>query len=127
MLSSALCVALLLQGQAPSVKAVPQEGANCELVTPEGKKGLDAVHAARSAPTAEAQAVVATWLPTTTRMLGSATVTPDWLHMAVDLGRVLSRLGNHSQARQLLDRVVQLDPDGEWGKTAAAERTNPLD
>jgi hypothetical protein len=127
MLSSALCVTLLLQGQASSVKVVPQEGANCELVTPEGKKGLDAVHAARSAPTPEAQAVVATWLPTTTRMLGSATVTPDWLHMAVDLGRVLTRLGNHAQARQLLDRVVQIDPDGEWGKTAAAELTKPLD
>jgi hypothetical protein len=52
-------------------------------------------------------------------MLAATTVTRDWLHMAVDLGRELIRLGKGEVARQILNRVVDIDGDGDWGKTAA--------
>ena len=99
----------------------PQDGASCELLTPDGGKGLEVVHRARNGSAGESQVVVDAWLPTTAQMLDAPTVTRDWLHMAVDLGRELTRLGKHPDARQLLKRVIEIDRDGEWGKAAATQ------
>ena len=100
---------------------VQEPDQSCSLTSPELEKALDAVHAARDGSVADAKRVVDDWLPKTTRTLGSSrTASKAWLHLAVDLGRQLTRLGRTDEARKLYSRVVELDSDGDWGRKAAA-------
>ena len=98
-----------------------EEAQSCALTTPELEKALDAVHAARDGNVAQSERVVKKWLPRATQALGSDRKPPtDWLHLAVDLGRELTRAGRADEARKLFSRVAELDPEGDWGHKAAA-------
>lgn len=109
-------LALLGAGAAPK-----PEAESCSLATPELRKALDAVHAARDGSEDDARRVIAAWLPKTTEMLASDGEVPkEWLHLAVDLGREMVRLRRTHTPRKLFARVRELDPQGDWGQKAAA-------
>lgn len=115
-LSVAVVVAVAFLSSAASLSAAEA----CYPTTPELDKALDAVHAARDGSAVESARCIDAWLTRTTLVLASEAKWPyQWLHVAVDLGGELARLGRNDEARQLLSRVVELDPKGEWGVKAA--------
>jgi len=116
-LALGLFVALMLVGRAAPGQEATE---SCSITTPELDKALDAVHAARDGSAAESERVVKEWLPRVTQVLASdRKVLKEWLHVAVDLGRELTRLERTDEAHKLFSRVAKLDPKGEWGKKAA--------
>jgi hypothetical protein len=114
-------IRILILFMLASAAPMPKGSESCAVLTPELRTALNAVHAARDGSPIDSARAIRRWLPKATKELSS--VQPpakEWLHLAVDLGRELIRLERTNEARRLLSRVRERDPDGDWGSKAAS-------
>lgn len=82
---------------------------------------LTEIHGAQRGTEEEIEPVLDRWLPVVGCLEAAEASDEDWLHVAVDLGRLLVHLDRRDEARGVFGSARDLDPDGAWGRQAALQ------
>lgn len=85
---------------------------------------LRAVHAAHGGNDAQRQRFMREWATVATSVTTATRRVDAWQHAAVDVARLLLAEGRRVEAQQILETVVRVNDDTEWGRRAAARLEN---